>query len=77
MDPITELMNPEADTHIRNALRLADENGKLGVIAAVTGISGGETELRKIMESEGELHIMDRGMLLIHLTAPVQQRHEP
>lgn len=68
MDPIAELMNPEADTHIRNALKLADEHGKLGVVAAVTGITGGEAELRKIMNSEGELAIMDRGMLLIHLT---------
>ena len=70
MNPITELNNPEADTHIRNALRAADEKGKLGVVAAVTGIAGGENELRRIMDSEGELHIMDRGMLLIHLTRP-------
>ena len=70
MNPFKALEDPETDAHIRNALRLADENGKLGVVAAVTGIAGGEAELRKIMESEGELHIMDRGMLLIHLTAP-------
>lgn len=69
MDPIAELMNPEADTHIRNALKLADDNGKLGTLAAVIGISGGEPELRKIMDSTGELHIMDRGMLLMHLSA--------
>ncbi len=30
-------------------------------------IAGGEDELRKIMNSTGELHVMDRGMLRIHL----------
>ena len=63
-----EMLNDElTDTKIRNALRNADSKGKLGVVAAVTGIAGGETELRKIMDSEGELHIMDRGMLMRHL----------
>ena len=70
MNPITEINNSEADTHIRNALRAADEKGKLGVVAAVTGIFGGENELRRIMESEGELSIMDRGMLLASLSGP-------
>ncbi len=60
--------DPEIDFTIRAALKDADSKGKLGVVAAVTGIAGGESELRKIMESSGELHIMDRGMLALHLT---------
>ena len=64
-----EMLDDElTDTKIRAALRDADSKGKLGVVAAVTGISGGVSELRKIMNSEGELHIMDRGMLAMHLT---------
>ena len=55
------------DRRIRDALKAADRAGKLGVVAAVVGISGGEEELRKIMNSTGELSIMDRGMLGMHL----------
>ena len=57
------------DTKIRTALRDADSKGKLSVVAAVTGIFGGESELRKIMDSEDELDIMDRGMLAMHLVS--------
>ncbi len=68
-----ELLDDErTDARIRKALLNADAEGKLGVVAAVTGIAGGEAELRKIMNSEGELHIMDRGMLSIHLVAENQ-----
>lgn len=59
--------NLELDKKIRNALKDADKKGKLGVVAAVTGIFGGESELRKIMESKGTLDVMDRGILGIHL----------
>ncbi len=65
---LIEMLDDElTDGKIRTALRDADAKGKLSVVAAVTGISGGEIELRKIMGSEGELHIMDRGMLAMHL----------
>ena len=57
----------QEDQRIRTALRNADKKGKLDVVAAVTGIAGGEKELRKIMNSTGELAAMDRGMLGIHL----------
>ena len=64
-----EMLDDErTDAKIRAALRNADNKGKLGVVAAVTGIAGGEAELRKIMESEDKLHVMDRGMLGMHLT---------
>lgn len=53
---------------IREALRNADAKGKLSVVAAVTGIAGGEDELRKIMNGTDELSLMDRGMLGIHLS---------
>lgn len=61
------LNDPEIDNKIRAALRDADRCGKLNVVAAVTGIAGGITELRRIMNSSGELPIMDRGMLGMHL----------
>lgn len=64
---IDDITNPKLDDRIRNALKDADSKGKLGVVAAVTGIAGGTTELRKIMNSTGELHVMDRGMLGMHL----------
>lgn len=59
--------DPKQDDRIRAALRSADKKGQLQVVAAVTGIAGGVTELRKIMNSTGELAVMDRGMLAIHL----------
>lgn len=55
------------DKKIRAALRVADKEGNLAVVAAVTGIAGGTAELRKIMNSTEEIHIMDRGMLGLHL----------
>ena len=61
------LTDPKQDERIRTALRSADKKGRLGVVAAVTGIAGGEAELRRIMNSTAELAIMDRGMLAIHL----------
>jgi len=62
-----DLDDPKTDDIIREALRNADRKGKLGVVAAVTGIAGGKSELRRIMNSNGELSIMDRGMLGLHL----------
>ncbi|WP_231421674.1 hypothetical protein [Pseudomonas sp. Leaf59] len=61
------LTDSRQDERIRQALRSADKKGRLGVVAAVTGIAGGEVELRRIMNSTDELAIMDRGMLAIHL----------
>lgn len=61
------ITDPRIDDKIRAALRNADQKGSLDVVAAVTGISGGVQELRRIMSSTGELPIMDRGMLAIHL----------
>ncbi len=55
------------DDKIRAALKDADSKGELEIVAAVVGIAGGEEGLRKIMNSEGELSIMDRGMLGMHL----------
>lgn len=55
------------DERIRSALRSADRKGQLDVVAAVTGISGGVAELRRIMNSKDDLAVMDRGMLAIHL----------
>lgn len=62
-----DLNDPRTDDVIRSALVEADRKGKLGVVAAVVGIAGGEKTLREIMSSTGELSIMDRGMLALHL----------
>lgn len=61
------LQDPKLDDAIRAALRDADRKGRMGVVAAVVGIAGGEGALRKIMNSNGELSIMDRGTLGMHL----------
>ncbi|SEP58316.1 hypothetical protein SAMN03159444_00125 [Pseudomonas sp. NFACC02] len=61
------VLDPKQDDRIRAALRRADKSGQLQVVAAVTGIAGGVKALREIMNSTGELSIMDRGMLAIHL----------
>ena len=61
-----DALDPKMDTVIRAALLKADREGKLGRIAAVTGIAGGVDELRKIMNSTGELHLIDRGMIGMH-----------
>lgn len=62
------ILDLESDNNIREALRDADAKGKLDVVAAVTGITGGTEELRKIMNSTEELNMMDRGMLGMHLS---------
>lgn len=62
-----DITDKRQDDRIRQALRNADKKGRLQVVAAVTGIAGGVAELRRIMNSTGELAIMDRGMLAIHL----------
>lgn len=61
------LQDKTLDDKIRAALRSADAQGALSVVAAVTGIAGGVETLRQIMNSTGELPIMDRGMLGMHL----------
>lgn len=63
-----EITDSKVDEKIRAALRDANKKGRLGVVAAVTGIAGGEKALRKIMNSTSELSILDRGMLGIHLS---------
>lgn len=62
------ILDDKLDDRIREALKRADKQGQLGVVAAVTGIAGGERELRKIMNSRDAISIMDRGLLAIHLT---------
>lgn len=61
-----KVLDPEMDNVIRAGLLKADREGKLGRIADVTGIAGGVDELRKIMNSTGELPIIDRGMIGMH-----------
>jgi len=67
MERVMNITDPKIDDQIRDALRNADKKGQLGTVAAVTGIAGGVKELRRIMNSSGELPIMDRGMLGMHL----------
>ncbi len=47
-----DLLSEETDVNIRAVLRDADDKGKLSVVAAVTGIGGGETELRRMSPIE-------------------------
>lgn len=61
----------QVDAVIREALKSANRKGKLSVVAAVTGIAGGEASLKKIMKGTGPLSIMDRGMLGMHLNLPL------
>lgn len=56
------------DDRIRAALRGADQKGKLGLVADVVDIAGGEDTLREIMNSTDELHTMDRIILAAALT---------
>lgn len=62
-----DTLDPKMDNVIRAALLKADQKGKLEEVAAVVGIAGGEETLREIMNSTGELSILDRGMLGMHL----------
>lgn len=64
---IGDLLDPKMDEIIRNALKQADQNGKLGMVAMIVGIAGGEQYLREIMNSTGELAIIDRGILGMYL----------
>lgn len=65
---MNRLLAPENDTRIRAALRDANQQGKLSVVAAVTGRTA--EELRKIMGSTEPLTLMDRGTLGSHLGNP-------
>jgi len=62
-----DITDPKTDDKIRAALRDEDRKGRLQVVASVTGIAGGVTELRKIMKGAGELSVMDREMLGVNL----------
>jgi len=53
------------DDRIRSALKDADSKGKLSVVSAIVGPS--VEELKAIMRGTGELSLMDRGMLGMHL----------
>jgi len=59
------MSDKKKDDAIRAALKNAAKIKRLGVVAAVTGIS--ETKLREIMRSEEPLSVMDRSALIIHL----------
>lgn len=62
-----DIEHPEMSNKIRAALKEADAQGRLGAVAASVGIAGGISELTKIMNSEGVLPLMDRGILAMHL----------
>ncbi|TEA78685.1 hypothetical protein [Allopusillimonas ginsengisoli] len=59
---IMSVLHDKQDARIREALKQADKRGRLGVVAAVTGIAGGERELRKIarkMADEGLVRLSE------------------
>lgn len=59
--------DPNIDEHIREALRVAEEKGRLEVLAAVIDFPGGLADLRKIMSSDAPLSILDRALLVVRL----------
>jgi hypothetical protein len=62
-----DFRDPESSAKIRAALAERDREGVLGEVAAATGIAGGVQKLREIMNSNGEIPVMDRGMIGMHL----------
>jgi len=62
-----KITDRKMDDAIRAALKDADKKGQLSVVAAITGIGGGTDKLRNIMNSTGDIHIMDRSMLGMYL----------
>lgn len=54
------------ERRIREALRQADDDGRLEQLATRIGIGGGVTSLRSILH-EPEMAPMDRGMLSLYL----------
>ena len=59
--------DPSVDTTIRDRLSELDRTDCLRRLAAETGIAGGASALRDLIATPGELSIMDRGMMLLHL----------
>jgi len=51
---------------IKAAIKHCDKQGTLKEHADKIGIAGGVEELRKLACEEGELHVMDKGMLSLH-----------
>lgn len=58
-----DFRDPQSSDKIRAALQTADREGRLAFLAAATGIAGGINTIRTIMNSAGEIPVMDRGML--------------
>lgn len=54
------------DILIKAILKNLDREGRLTEEADNIGIAGGARTLKEIMNTDGPLHIMDRGCLAIH-----------
>lgn len=67
MSSFDQLIDKANDELIRAKLHELDEAKRLGVTADRIGIAGGADTLRSIMNSTGELSLMDRGMLVVLL----------
>ena len=59
--------NPKYDILIKAALLNADRKGQLAEVARVVGMTGGAEALRKVYTTPGELHLMDRAMIGMHI----------
>ena len=62
-----DFRDPKSSDKVRAALKEAESKGRLGNIAAKSGIAGGVPALRKIMDTQGELPVIDRGILGMYL----------
>jgi len=63
-----KLTDPEMDEPIRSVLRFNESTCRLGDVAELVGCS--EAFLREVMNSKGELSVVDRGMLATHFFTP-------
>lgn len=64
---VDSIADPALDSRIKAKLKQIDNSGSLSSFASNLGIAGGANSLRNIMNTEGPLSVMDRGMLALHL----------
>lgn len=60
--------NEKKDLSIRQALKDADSKHKLGIVAAITSVQGGEKRLREIINTDAPLGFFERSVLFMHLS---------
>ena len=59
----SKIRTNKLDPQIKLAIKVLKHNGRLHELAQATGIDGGAEELEKIANTDGDLSVMDRGMI--------------